>query len=77
MSKARPTNREILERFESHVRTNQSSLIRLDAALGELKEDIAEIKANQLTAGKVLSWIAISISGTIGTIIALIQLLRG
>lgn len=76
MSTSRPTNREILERFESHVRTNQNSMIRLDAQLGELKEDIAEIKANQLTAGKVLSWIAVSISGTIGTIIALLQLLK-
>jgi len=76
MSKARPTNREILEQFERHVQTNQITLVRLEQKIADIKEEVHEIKSNQLTAGKVMAWIAGAIAGTVTLILGLIEALR-
>jgi len=76
MSNTRPTNREILERFESHVRSSQSTLLRMEEQLANVREDLDDVKRNQMTTGRVLTLIAVSISGTIATAATVIQILQ-
>lgn len=76
MSKARPTNREILEQFERHVQTNQITLVRLEQKLADIQDEVHEVKSNQLTSGKVMAWIAGSIASSIALIISLVEALK-
>lgn len=76
MSNSRPTNREILSQFENHVKSSQTTLLRMENKIHGLQEDLTEIRENQLTTGKVMALIAISISGTIGIILSIIQTMQ-
>ena len=48
----------------------------MEEQLANVREDLDDVKRNQMTTGRVLTLIAVSISGTIATAATVIQILQ-
>jgi len=73
MNKARPTNRDIVELVEAHVKTTQITLARMDERLHLMHESQKESNDKQLKGTSVLIWIAGAIASTVALTFTIIQ----
>ena len=73
MNKARPTNRDIVELVEQHVKTTQITLARMDEKLHQMHQSQKEYSNNQLKGTSVLMWIAGAIASTMALTFTIIQ----